>query len=173
VVVTATRSDRKLADVPIPVKIIGQEEIQSSGASRLGEMLSEQTGLAIIQDHGLGLQVQGMDPEYTLIMINGEPVVGRTAGTLDSNRLTVSNIRRIEIIKVTSYSFYSSDALGGVVNIITDDYKNKGIVLKCQYGAYNTRDNTLNGSVNLGKKGNLFLSGNQYHTDGYNLRPDA
>src|SRR5699024_2246534 len=90
-VVTATRSDRKLDDIPIPVTIIDQKQIQGSGADRLDEILSEQTGLTIINDHGSGVQMQGMDPEYCLILINGEPAIGRTAGTFDLTRITLNN----------------------------------------------------------------------------------
>ncbi len=173
VVVTATRSDRKLADVPIPVTIIGQEQIQSSGASRLDEILSEQTGLAIINNHGFGVQMQGMDPEYCLILINGEPVIGRTAGTLDLTRITLNNVQRIEIIKGPSSSLYGSDALAGVINIITKDTKRTGVFLKSQYGSHQTTDNTLTGSLALGQKGAAFLSLNRFHTNGYDLMSDT
>lgn len=173
VIVTATRSDRKLADVPIPVTIIGQEQIQSSGASRLDEILSEQTGLAIINNHGFGVQMQGMDPEYCLILINGEPVIGRTAGTLDLTRITLSNVQRIEIIKGPSSSLYGSDALAGVINIITKESKGTGISLQSKYGSNQTFDNTVSGALALGQKGNASLSVNRFHTEGYDLMPET
>lgn len=172
VVVSATRSDRKLADVPIPVNIIGEEEIQSSGASRLDEILAEQTGLAIINDHGFGVQMQGMNPEYTLILINGEPVIGRTAGTLDLTRISLNDVQRIEIIKGPSSSLYGSDALAGVINIITaQSSRTSGLSLYSQYGTNRTTDNTITGTTALGKKGAVSLSANRYQTAGYDLMP--
>ncbi len=173
IVVTATRSSRKLADVPIPVTLIGREQIQSTGASRLDEILSEQTGLAIINNHGFGVQMQGIDPEYCLILINGEPVIGRTAGTLNLTRITLNNVKRIEIIKGPSSSLYGSDALGGVINIITDDPQRTGLNLQTQYGKFNTSDHTLTGSLRLNQKGMITLSVNRYHTDGYDLMPQT
>lgn len=172
VVVTATRSDRKMTDVPIPVTIIGQDQIQSSGASRLDEILSEQTGLAIINNHGIGVQIQGMGPEYCLILINGEPVIGRTAGTLDLRRITLNNVERIEIIKGPSSSLYGSDALAGVINIITKGNEQSGIYAQTKYGAYQTTDHTLSGTMNW-KKGHAAISLNRYHTNGYDLLPDS
>lgn len=169
VVVTATRSERRLADVPIPVTIVSQKQIQSSGASRLDEILAEQTGLAIINNHGFGVQVQGMDPEYCLILINGEPVIGRTAGTLDLTRLSLTDVERIEIIKGPASSLYGSDALAGVINIITREDKATGLALKTKYGSYSTSDNTLTGSVALGARGSASVSVNRFHTDGYDL----
>ena len=173
VVVTATRSDRKLADVPIPVTIIDQDQIQSSGASRLDEILAEQTGLAIINDHGPGVQVQGMDPEYCLILINGEPVIGRTAGTLDLTRISLSDVERIEIIKGPASSLYGSDALAGVINIITKSYQRSGVRVETQYGSYGTLDNTLTAALAMGEKGSASVSLNRYHTDGYDLMKDS
>src|SRR5699024_12617560 len=63
-VVTATRSNRKLSDVPIQVMIIGKEQIQSSGASRLDEILEEHNGLTLENDHGVGIHIYGMATEY-------------------------------------------------------------------------------------------------------------
>src|SRR5699024_10970709 len=127
VVVTATKSSRKLADVPMPVDIIGKDQIQSSGSNRLDELLSEQTGLSIVNDHGFGVQMQGLGPEYTLILVDGEPVIGRTAGTLDLKRISLSDVERIEILKGPSSSLYGSDALAGVINIITKKGSKSGL----------------------------------------------
>jgi outer membrane receptor for ferrienterochelin and colicins len=121
VVVAATRTERQAGALPMPVTVIGQGQIRQSGSVRLGDILREQTGLAIVNDHGQGLQVQGFNPDYTLILVDGEPLVGRTAGTLELGRLTVGNIKQIEIVKGPSSSLYGSEALAGVVNIITEN----------------------------------------------------
>ena len=70
---------------------------------------------------GEGVQMQGLDSEYTLVLIDGVPLIGRSAGTLDLSRLSVGNIKQIEIVKGASSSLYGSEALGGVINIITDN----------------------------------------------------
>ena len=123
VVLTATRTERQLSALPLPVQIISEETIQNSSVLRLGEILNEQTGLITVPDFGgvEGIQLQGLDSQYTLILIDGVPLVGRSAGTLDLNRIAVGNIKQIEIVKGASSSLYGSEALGGVINIITEE----------------------------------------------------
>lgn len=171
VVVTATRTERNVGSLPMPVTVIGQPQIRQSGSLRLNDILREQTGLAIVNDHGQGLQVQGFGPDYTLILIDGEPLVGRTAGTLDLNRLTVGNIKQIEIVKGPSSSLYGSEALAGVVNIITDNPGRTSGSLSARYGANRTSDLTGDVSLRAGKTG-LYLFGNRYQSGGYDLNPE-
>ena len=120
VVVTATRTERKLSNLTVPVTIINAKTIQQNGALRLTDILKEQTGLNLTSGFGAGVQLQGLNPDYTIILINGEPLVGRTAGVLDLNRIALGNIKKIEIVKGPSSSLYGSEAMAGVINIITD-----------------------------------------------------
>lgn len=172
VVVTATRSERKITDVPIPVTVISREEIRSTGASRLDEILAEQTGLAVsytsTSGHGFGIQMEGLDPAYCLILVNGEPAIGRTAGILDLKRFTLDNVERIEIVKGPSSSLYGSDALAGVINIITRDDVSPGFTLQSRYASRNTWDATALGTFRV-HKGSVTLSANRFSTNGYDL----
>jgi outer membrane receptor for ferrienterochelin and colicins len=171
VVVTATRSERELGSLPVPVTVIQQNQIKNMGSLRLNEVLSEQTGLAIVSDHGTGIQMQGFSPEYTLILIDGEPLIGRTSGVLELNRIAVGNIRQIEIMKGPSSSLYGSEALAGVINIITQRPNGINGTFTSRYGTNNTFD--LGGSVNYQKnKFGLYAFVNRYQTDGYDLSPD-
>src|SRR5690606_19042558 len=112
VVVTATRAARALEDVPVPTTVVAREEIQARGALRLSDLLAEQPGLAVFAGlGGKGLQVQGFDADYTLVLIDGEPVVGRTAGTLDLDRLAVTGVERVEIVRGPLSARYGADAL--------------------------------------------------------------
>jgi outer membrane receptor for ferrienterochelin and colicins len=172
VVVTATRNERKLGNVAVPVTIINQKKIQQAGSLRLRDILQEQTGLFLTSGFGTGVQMQGLSPDYTLILIDGEPIVGRTAGILDLNRLTVGNIKKIEIVKGPSSSLYGSEALAGVINIITDRSFNNKLDATVRFGTYNTWDLNLAGSTRAGKLGvNAFI--NSYSTDGYSIRPSS
>lgn len=170
VVITATRTERNANDLPIPVKVITGEQIEKMGAVRLSDVLREQTGLTLISDHGTGLQMQGMSSEYTLILLNGQPMIGRTAGTFDLERVAVGNIKRIEIIKGPSSSLYGSDALAGVVNIITEEpkYKQSNGELRVRYGS--NQSLLTNGSVSYASRkfsSSLFLD--RFSTAGYYL----
>ena len=125
VIVTATRTVRQLSSLPLPVQLVSKKEIQSVNSLRLSDILNEQTGLITVPDFGggEGIQLQGLDSQYTLILVDGVPLVGRSAGTLDISRITVGNIKQIEIVKGASSSLYGSEALGGVINIITENPK--------------------------------------------------
>ncbi|MBA4054236.1 MAG: TonB-dependent receptor, partial [Marivirga sp.] len=172
VVVTATRSERALSELPVPVTVIQGQRIKSMGSLRLNEVLAEQTGLSIVSDHGTGIQMQGFSPEYTLILVDGEPLIGRTSGTLELNRIAVGNIKQIEIMKGPSSSLYGSEALAGVVNIITERPNGTNGTITSRYGQNNTLD--LSGSANYQqKKFGLYMFADRYHTDGYDLSPDT
>ncbi|WP_299619888.1 TonB-dependent receptor [uncultured Tenacibaculum sp.] len=121
VVVTATRTKRQLSSLPMPVTLISKKQILATGSTRLRDIIAEQTGIIIVSDVGNseGVQMQGVAADYVLILINGLPLVGRTSGNIDLNRLSVNNIKQIEIVKGPSSSLYGSEALGGVINIIT------------------------------------------------------
>ncbi len=173
VVVTASRMEQTLADVPIPVKVISQEQITRSGNVRLDELLIEQTGLLVNSDHGTGIQIQGLNSEYILVLVDGEPLIGRTAGTLDLSRVTVNNIDRIEIVKGPSSSLYGSEAMGGVINIIT---KNPSNGLSATFGAKYRRFNSsdINAGVNYGTdKLQLNAFFNRLSSDGYDLTENS
>lgn len=172
-VITATRTLRDVEDVSIPVSVVSGEEINRSGSMRLSDILSEQTGIQIVNDHGTGIQVQGFDPDYTLVMIDGNPVIGRTAGTLDLSRVSVRNVEQIEIVKGPSSALWGSDALAGVINIITDrkpDPFSGGFTTR--YGENNTLD--LNGSLSVNKAGwNNNITINRNSSAGYSLDPGS
>jgi outer membrane receptor for ferrienterochelin and colicins len=122
VVITATRTIRQLSSVPLAVTLVSNKDIKKAGSTRLKNILQEQTGIIFVTDASgfEGVQLQGLNAAYTLVLIDGVPLIGRSAGTLDLNRLTVNDIKQIEIVKGPSSSLYGSEAIGGVINIITN-----------------------------------------------------
>ena len=120
IVVTATKTPQRLEDTPVITNLITRTEIEATGAENIGEVLEHTAGIVIHRDgHGDGVQLQGLDSEYILILVDGEPQVGRIAGKLDMARLAVENVERIEIVKGATASLFGNAALGGVINIIT------------------------------------------------------
>ena len=174
VVVTATRNERTMGALPMPVTIVQKAQIKAMGSLRLNDVLAEQTGLAVVQQvngTGNGLQLQGFNPDYTLILIDGEPLIGRFTGSLELSRITVGNIKQVEIVKGPSSSLYGSDALAGVVNIITDRPQGTRGSLSSRYGTNNTLDLSGDYSRMIGKLG-VYVFANRYSTDGYDLSPE-
>ncbi|WP_163400228.1 TonB-dependent receptor plug domain-containing protein [Flavobacterium fluviatile] len=171
-VTTATRTERVLSSLPLPMTIITSEAIIKSGVTRLNEILSEQTGIILIPDESgfEGIQMQGLDAAYTMILIDGVPLVGRSSGVLDLSRVSVGNIERIEIVKGASSALYGSEAMGGVINVITkkpgkDMFSGS---LSYRYATFNTNDANAN-LLWKKKKFSANLFANFYATDGYDL----
>ncbi|MEM1041051.1 MAG: TonB-dependent receptor [Bacteroidota bacterium] len=173
VVVTATRTPKALEDVAVPTTVIPAETIQRQGAVRLSDALAAVPGLHLFDDHGTGLQVQGFAPDYTLILIDGQPVIGRTAGTLSLNRITVQGVERIELVRGPSSSLYGSEALAGVVNIITaTPGKGVGGSMQVRGGSFGTSDLTANLEAGF-DRGGVRLLFNRYASGGYDLTPNS
>jgi outer membrane receptor for ferrienterochelin and colicins len=181
-VVTATRTERKLSNVAVPVQIISKSAIAQSGSVRLNDILSEQTGLYITSGgatssagggvFGNGIQLQGLSPDYTLILLDGEPIIGRQGGVIDLSRLAVGNIKKIEIVKGPSSSLYGSEAMGGVVNIITEQAHLNRLDASFRYGRFNSTDANLAAGIKK-EKWSLQLFGNRNSSDGFDLDKTA
>ncbi|MEY3419880.1 MAG: hypothetical protein RIR48_160 [Bacteroidota bacterium] len=181
-IVTATRNERMLSNVTVPALLINNKFIKLSGNIRLNDVLQEQTGLFLTSASGSssvgggvfgnGIQIQGMSPDYTLIMLDGEPLTGRQGGVIDLSRYSVGNIRKIEVIKGPSSALYGSEAMGGVINIMTEEKRTKSANLTMRYGSFNTAD--LNLSTNFShKKSSVFLFANYITSDGYDLQTET
>ena len=120
VVVTGTKTERRLKDTPVITEVITRSEIEATGAENIGEVLEHRVGIVVDRDaHGDGVQLQGLDSDYILILLDGEPQVGRIAGKIDLARIAVENVERIEIVKGASSALFGSAAMGGVINVIT------------------------------------------------------
>lgn len=121
VVVTAARREQRLKDVVVPTEVIGRAEIERTGATDVAALLQQFTGLQV--DGGVGggqgVQLQGMDSRRVLVLVDGQPVVGRVNGDFDLSRLPLAGVERIEVVKGPQSTLYGSEALGGVINIIT------------------------------------------------------
>lgn len=173
IVVTATRSPSVLRDVPIPTRVIAAEQIRARGALRLTDLLAEEPGLILSHFLGAGIQLQGLDPAYTLILIDGEPVIGRAGGTLDLNRFPVTDIESIEIVQGPASSLYGNEALAGVINIRTrkpDSSLGAQAGLRLQSHGIRNVTGSFEGS---GRIVSWRFNGDQLHSNGYDLHPET
>ncbi|MCB9689008.1 MAG: TonB-dependent receptor [Alphaproteobacteria bacterium] len=120
VVVTGTRTPRRLGDAPVAVEVIDRDAIVASGARDLSELLEQQPGVDVQRGLlGAAVRLRGLEPQHTLLLVDGQRVVGRKDGTVDLSRIPVDQIERVEILKGAASALYGSDAMGGVVQIVT------------------------------------------------------
>ena len=180
VIVTATRTNKSIGNIPVPIQVINKKFIQQTGSQKLIDILQQQTGLVLADNplgqalqgypnpFGSGIQLQGLDPAYTLILMDGEPLTGRNAGILNLGRIAVGNIQQIEIVKGPATSLYGSDALAGVINIITEKPKTTSIGVQLHHATNNTVGFTANAFIKKNRSA-LQLFANRYSSSGYDL----
>ncbi len=121
IVVTGQYSESTQDQSVYKVKVINSNEIQHRGAVNLKEMLSAELNIRTSQDNALGssIRMQGLGGEHVKFLIDGVPVIGREGGNIDMDQINLQNIDHIEIINGPMSVVYGSNALAGVINIIT------------------------------------------------------
>ncbi|MGZ3928130.1 MAG: TonB-dependent receptor plug domain-containing protein [Mucilaginibacter sp.] len=147
VVVTATRSPKKLSDIGRVVAIISAEQINRSQGKSLPELLNTIPGITFSGAEnapgiGTSIYLRGASTGNTLILIDGFPVNNASAidGSYDLNVFPLDQIDHIEIFKGSGSTLYGSDAVAGVINIITKHAKSQGLntLVQLTGGSYNT-----------------------------------
>ncbi|WP_312519574.1 TonB-dependent receptor domain-containing protein [Anaerospora sp.] len=123
VVVTATKTEMNVKDVPSAVQVITKEDIEARGARTLKDVLRFATGVNITRasNHPTreAVSIRGFGSEYSMILIDGKRIVSEIDQSYELDRISMENIERIEIVRGPVSSLYGTEALGGVVNIIT------------------------------------------------------
>lgn len=128
VVITAQSKETSQKESLYTVKVINREEIDKRAAVNLSNALQNELNIQMANDGVLGSQVniQGFGGSNVKIMIDGVPVIGRVDGNIDLNQINLNNIERIEIVEGPLSAIYGSNAIAGVVNLITkSNQKNK------------------------------------------------
>jgi outer membrane receptor for ferrienterochelin and colicins len=164
IVVTSTRTEQEVKEIPSAVQVITQEDIQRQGATTLADILRTATSIDINSGGMVGksVSIRGLDTRHTLILIDGQRLASetsmQTANVYELQRIRLDNVERIEIVRGPVSSLYGSDALGGVINIITKKPGNKEIFISWQPGRYRGSQAGVNDVVlkyDAGKQGNF------------------
>ena len=187
-VVTGTRSERKLLDTPVRTELVTAQELEKTHARNLKEALENVPGLQLREIHGKpGYEVwlQGVEADRVLILIDGMPMTATTGSSVDVSQLAVLNIERVEVVKGAVSAQYGSSGIGGVVNVITrppaaglsgqfttdagtyGDQNPSGD--KADPARYSARATVQGGSEQL----TLRLSASHQHSDGIDPEPET
>ncbi|MDF2043737.1 MULTISPECIES: catecholate siderophore receptor CirA [unclassified Pantoea] len=124
-VVTASSVEQNLKDAPASISVITREDLQRKPVQNLKEVLKDVPGVQLTNesDNRQGVSIRGLGSSYTLILVDGKRVNSRNAvfrhNDFDLSWIPAESIERIEVVRGPMSSLYGSDALGGVVNIIT------------------------------------------------------
>ncbi len=126
VVVTGTGTHHRLSESPVPVEVISGNDLKKAGITNFQDAITYLSPSLSFSSNAMAdyTTISGLGEERLLVLVNGRKLSGNTSGATDMSRIDVSRIRRIEILKGASSSLYGSDAIGGVINVITDQPMN-------------------------------------------------
>lgn len=176
VVVTGTRTPRLLKNSPILTRVVTIEDINRADALNIGDLLeSELPGIefSYAMDQQVTLNMQGFGGNSVLFLVDGERIAGETLDNIDYNRLNLDNVERVEIIKGAASSLYGSNAVGGVVNLISAGAKEPWSVnLNARYGSHNEQRYGASAGFIAGRVNSL--ANFQYSSiDSYRMKNDG
>lgn len=176
VVVTGTRTPKLLKDAPIVTRVLTQTDIKKADATHIGDLLqSELPGIefSYSMNQQTSLNMQGFGGNSVLFLVDGERLAGETLDNIDYSRLNMDNVGRVEIVKGAASSLYGSNAVGGVVNVISQDANEPWTVnLNSRFGANNSQRYGVSAGF---KKSVISSMTNIQHTtvDEINLKGDG
>lgn len=175
VIITATRFPTKIKDSPILTQVISSKDLRLAGSAQIATALSNTLpGLDFYnQGSGMTFNMQGINSKYTLFLIDGERMAGENHDNIDYERLNTSNVEKIEIVKGASSMLYGSNAIGGVINLIT-----RTPVKPFEMNIYGrlSKFSELESGANIGFRKNKFSSFtniSRKSSDGYDLTPET
>ncbi|MBQ9576075.1 MAG: TonB-dependent receptor [Muribaculaceae bacterium] len=122
VVVTGSGHHQRLKSTATPVHVLSSREIKEQGITTLDGALTRMMPQVSMSPNSMGtfLRLNGLGNKYILILINGQKVTGDISNNVDLNRINMARVKRIEVLDGAASSLYGSDAIAGVINIITD-----------------------------------------------------
>ena len=121
VVITGTKTEFKSSDVPVFTEIINSSDIQASNAFTVGELIENRAGVCKMYnfDGSFDYNLLGLDSKYILVLKDGQPITGKFADKIDLDQIVLANVEKIEILKGPGSALYGTEAMGGVINIIS------------------------------------------------------
>jgi vitamin B12 transporter len=170
IVVTGTATPVAYEKIGNTVSIIGSEAIEARGSAYLQDVLREVPGVAVSQSGSFGAQtavrIRGAEGNHVLVLVNGVEVSAIGSGEFDFSSLLASNIERVEVLRGPQSGLYGSNALAGVINVITKGGDAPTFDGAFEYGSFNSK--LGRGGVTLGDR-ETFVSASAIYrqTDGF------
>lgn len=171
VVVTATRTDTPQEEVTTSISVITDKDIQAQHAETVLEALRNVPSVDVVQSGSKGnatsVFIRGSDSDHVLVLIDGVEVNSTTLGSFDFAHLTTDNVDRVEVLRGAGGTLYGSQAIGGVINIITK--KGQGpaqLTASAEGGDWSTHREALSLGGGLGALG-YSLSVSRFSTNGF------
>lgn len=183
VVVTGRRVDAKLEETPQRIEVIDKEEIERTPSRELTDTLKKNSSVDVIQYPGnlSGIGIRGFRPEYSginkhsLLLIDGRPAMSTNLSLVNMNQ-----VERIEVLKGPASALYGSQAMGGVINLITKESKKElGGFGEVAYGSYDTKEvkggvgGAINEVIDFDYSGSYFDQGDDFKAGDGDIRENT
>ncbi|ENK0809140.1 TonB-dependent receptor domain-containing protein [Vibrio fluvialis] len=174
VVVTANRFEQKQASVLSATTVISRQEIEQYQANSLTEVLRRVPGVEIAQNGGRGhnasVFMRGTNSDHVLVLVDGVRI-DSAAGGVAINRFPLGLVERLEVIRGPGAAMYGSDAVGGVINIITRSHRGNNLKqVTAGIGSNQTRKGDVVAKADVNEQGHLQLAAGFEKTDGYDIK---
>ena len=170
VVVTGTGTQHLLKDAPVQTEVISHRQLQQFAGKSIEDILSGLTASFAFNENDMGshLQMNGLGNSYVLILVDGRRLHGDNGGENDLSLIDPHNIEKIEIVKGASSALYGSDAIAGVINIITRKHREQGLMLEntSRVGSYGDLRQHNGIALNYGKFSS-YTNFQLQHSDGW------
>lgn len=170
VVVTGTGTQHLLKDAPVQTEVISHRQLQQFAGKSIEDILSGLTASFAFNENDMGshLQMNGLGNSYVLILVDGRRLHGDNGGENDLSLIDPHNIEKIEIVKGASSALYGSDAIAGVINIITRKHREQGLMLEntTRVGSYGDIRQHNGIALNYGKFSS-YTNFQLQHSDGW------
>lgn len=177
IVVTATKTEKRVEDAPGSVTVIDQEELKSQDIQTVDDALDSLAGVFVKRTKGLmdstpSLRMRGFNgDQYTLVLLDGQPLNDAYTGGVSWGSLPVENIDRIEVIRGAASALYGGNAMGGVVNIITKTPQKPEFEAGGGYGTHDTWRYHMSAGTRFRDRFSLRVGYEGEGTDGYAATP--
>lgn len=176
IVVTATRNKIPLDDAIVPVSVITRADIELSLATDLAELLRFEAGLDLGRNGGPGqatsVFIRGAESNHTLVLVDGVRANPGTIGGAALQHIAPEMIERVEIVKGARSALFGTDAIGGVINVITRRADDSFVDATLGAGSFDSRSANVSAGLN-GDAGEVGVAVNWQDTDGFAPRLDS
>ncbi len=161
IVVTGSMIEQTIPEAPASISVVSEKEFNKRPIHNIADALQYAEGVVLSPDNNQGIMLRGLNPDYTLILINGKRLNSKYLSVrhnddTDLSWISPSEIQRVEVVRGPMATLYGADAMGGVVNIITKKVKDKW--RNYIDASYTLSDDSTQGNtnqVNIGTSGSI------------------
>ena len=179
IVVTATRSERAVSELPVSTTVIRQKEIESAPVTSVDDLLRTVPGvhMTLVSSAGSTPNIQrismhGLGGTRALVLLDGIPLHDPYSGTIQWQKVPLSTLRQVEVVRGGNASIFGNFALGGTINLLTRRVDTSGVGIDAAYGTNSTRRTTLTVDQIVNEVSSFRVTHSDMDSDGYYRVPD-